>query len=71
MKATLAYLNAGPEYRSRVMGVVTVCIGTGPIGFAHLGLLADAIGAPLATAVMAVEGIIALLIVALIWPEVS
>ena len=71
MQATLAYLNAGPEYRSRVMGVVTVCIGTGPIGFAHLGLLADAIGAPLATAVMAVEGIIALLIVALIWPEVS
>jgi MFS family permease len=70
MQATLAFLQADPEYRSRVMGVVTMCIGTGPLGFAHLGLLADAIGAPLATAVMAVEGIIALLLVVIIWPEV-
>jgi MFS family permease len=70
MQATLSLLNAAPEYRSRVMGVVTMCIGTGPIGFAHLGLMADALGAPMATAVMAVEGIVALLLVALKWPEI-
>lgn len=70
MQATLSYLHSSAEFRSRVMGVVTVCIGTGPIGFAHLGLMADIIGAPQAVLVMAVEGVIALLFVALRWPEV-
>ncbi|MBT6277186.1 MAG: MFS transporter [Chromatiales bacterium] len=71
MQATLAYLHAAPEYRSRVMGVLTVCIGTGPIGFAHVGLLADALGPSLACAIMAIEGIACLLLVVLIWPEVD
>ncbi len=31
------------------MGVLSVCIGTGPIGFIWLGWLADRIGAPHAT----------------------
>ena len=53
------------------MGVLAVCIGTGPLGFIHLGLLADWVGAQLALAIMAIEGIVALLIVAIIWPEVE
>ncbi len=60
MQATLVYLAAPPEMRSRVLGVLSVCIGIGPIGFVHLGLLADAIGAPSATVTTGIEGLLAL-----------
>lgn len=62
MQATLVYLSAPIEMRSRMYGVLSVCIGAGPIGFLHLGLLADAIGASSATAVSGVEGLFALVV---------
>ena len=61
MQSTLSYLNALPEYRSRVLGVLTLCIGTGPIGFLHVGWLAETFGAPAALMVTASEGLLALL----------
>jgi MFS family permease len=64
MQATLVYLAAPPEMRSRVLGVLSVCIGIGPIGFVHLGLMANAIGASWATMTTGVEGLLAL---ALTW----
>ena len=60
MQATLVYLAAPPEMRSRILGVLTVCIGTGPIGFVWLGWLADRIGAHNATAVTGVLGLLAM-----------
>ncbi len=60
MQATLVYLAAPPEMRSRILGVLSVCIGTGPIGFVWLGWLADTIGAHHATAVTGVIGLLAL-----------
>jgi MFS family permease len=60
MQATLVYLAAPPEMRSRILGVLTVCIGTGPIGFVWLGWLADRIGAHHATAVTGVLGLLAM-----------
>ena len=60
MQATIVYLAAPPEMRSRILGVLSVCIGTGPIGFVWLGWLADLIGAHHATAVTGVAGLIAL-----------
>jgi MFS family permease len=59
-QATLVYLAAPLEMRSRILGVLTVCIGTGPIGFFWLGWLADRIGAHNATAVTAVMGLLAM-----------
>ena len=41
LQATTVYLAAPLEMRSRIMGVLSVCIGTGPIGFVWLGLLAE------------------------------
>ena len=64
MQATLVYLAAPPDMRSRILGVLSVCIGTGPIGFVWLGLLADLMGAHWATAV---TGGIGLLAMALTW----
>ena len=63
-QATLVYLAAPPEMRSRLLGVLTVCIGTGPIGFLWLGWLADRIGSHNATAV---TGLIGLLALAVTW----
>jgi MFS family permease len=69
MQATIMYLAARPEVRSRVMGVLTVGIGAGPLGMLHLGWLADWLGAAAAVQIMAAEGLIALALTALVWPE--
>jgi MFS family permease len=60
MQATLVYLAAPPEMRSRILGVLTVCIGTGPIGFVWLGWLADRIGSHHATAITGILGLLAM-----------
>ena len=70
MQSTLVFLSAPPEARSRLMGVLSVFIGSSPIGFLHVGLLAEWLGAPTALLVMAGEGVVLLL---LLWwrvPEV-
>ena len=46
MQATLVYLLTPAELRSRVLGILSVCIGLGPLGFVALGLAADWLGAP-------------------------
>lgn len=70
MQATLIFTLAPPEIRSRLMGVLTVCIGTAPLGFAHVGLLADWLGPQTALVVIAVEGLLASLAAWLYWPEI-
>lgn len=70
MQATLVYLSAPLEMRSRILGVLTVCIGTGPIGFLWLGWLADLIGSHNATAVTGVLGLLALAATWRLWKEI-
>lgn len=70
MQATLIFLEAAPEMRGRVMGAVSVSIGTGPLGILHVGALANWLGASTAITIVSIEGLIALLITALVWPEV-
>jgi predicted MFS family arabinose efflux permease len=60
MQATLIYLAAPAEMRGRMYGVLSVCIGSGPIGFLALGVLADLIGASAATALSGGAGLFAL-----------
>jgi MFS family permease len=60
MQATLVYLAAPADMRSRLLGVLSLCIGTGPVGFVALGLLADAIGANWATVASGVTGLLVL-----------
>ena len=64
MQATLIYLAAPPEMRSRLYGVLSLCIGSGLVGFFHLGLMAELIGAPWATTLSGIEGLVVL---ALTW----
>ena len=67
LQATLVYLAAPPEMRPRIMGVLSVCIGTGPLGFLWLGWLANRIGASEATAVTGALGLAMLLALRPLW----
>ena len=62
---TLVFLAAPPEMRARVLGILSMCIGAGLIGFIGLGLLAEAIGAPAATVATGLAG---LAVLAATWP---
>ena len=67
LQATLVYLAAPPEMRPRVMGVLSVCIGTGPLGFLWLGWLANLVGASTATALTGGLGLVVLLALRPLW----
>lgn len=70
MQATLVYLLAPVELRSRVLGLLSVCIGLGPIGFVHIGLLADVLGAQWACVISGAEGLLALALTRRFWRHV-
>jgi MFS family permease len=67
MQATLVYLSAPAEMRSRILGVLSMCIGLGPVGFLCLGLLADSIGAQWATAASGLTGLLVLALTRKLW----
>ena len=58
MQATIAFTTTPPEARSRIMGLIVVCIGFGPLGVLHTGFMADWLGADFAIAIIAIEGLI-------------
>jgi MFS family permease len=64
MQATLIYLIAPAEMRSRIFGVLSLCIGSGLVGFLHIGIVAELVGAPQAVLLSGIEGFLAL---ALTW----
>jgi MFS family permease len=61
MQSTLMLTEAPVEMRSRLMGMVTVGIGTGPLGILAAGLLSDHVGPRHAVLIMAALGLAATL----------
>ena len=59
MQTTLMLTEAPIDMRSRLMGIVTVCIGTGPLGVLAAGALAGEFGPRAAVLVMAGLGLAA------------
>lgn len=70
LQTTIVYLAAPAELRSRMLGVLSVCIGTGPLGFLWLGWLADRIGAPESVAVTGGLGLTALALSFPLWRRI-
>lgn len=70
LQATIVYLAAPTEMRSRVLGVLSVCIGTGPIGFVWLGWLANQIGASQAMVITGGIGLLALAVTQPLWRRI-
>ena len=69
MQSTIVFSATTAHMRTRMMGVLVVCIGAGPIGVLHLGLMAEWLGAERALGVMAVEGLLAIALAVVRWPE--
>jgi predicted MFS family arabinose efflux permease len=59
MQSTLMLTEAPAEMRSRLMGIVTVCIGTNPLGVLAIGVLSDHLGPRNAVLAMAGFGLVA------------
>jgi MFS family permease len=70
LQATIVYLAAPAEMRSRVLGVLSVCIGTGPLGFVWLGWLAGQVGAARAMTITAAVGLLALAATRPLWRRI-
>ena len=58
MQATLVYRFAPEKMRMQAMGLLTMAIGVGPVGFLLLGALAEWLGAPTAIAALAAMGLL-------------
>jgi len=61
MQSTILLQHSDPEQRVRVMGVLVMCIGAGPIGVITVGLLANMIGPVKALTAMTTVGILLLI----------
>jgi MFS family permease len=70
MQSTLVLILAPPEARSRLMGLLSVCIGCAPIGLFNLGILADWFGAPTALTVVSSIGLVLLAATVLFIPQI-
>lgn len=70
MQATLVYRSVPVEMRARLLGVVSVCIGTGPIGFLYLGLLTELFTPRTATVALAAQGLLVMLLTRRYWVSV-
>jgi MFS family permease len=64
METTLILVEAPVAMRSRVMGIVTMCIGTGPLGVLAAGMLSEWLGPASAVLIMAGFGLAGL---GLVW----
>ncbi len=67
MQTSLIVLHAPPHIRSRLMGLLTVCIGMGPLGILLIGFLADRFGPLVAVDIMALTGLVAVSAIGLVW----
>jgi MFS family permease len=70
-QSAIVFRSVRLDMRARMLGLLTVSIGMGPIGFLQIGLLADAIGAKYAIVTSGAEGLIALLLTRRFWREIK
>jgi MFS family permease len=68
MQSALVLMNAPAGFERQMMGVLSVAIGTAPLGFLHIGFLADWLGTPMACTITAIEGVVAMGFTLWRWP---
>lgn len=67
MQTSLIIVHAPPHIRSRLMGLLTVCIGAGPVGILLVGALASALGLLGAVDAIELAGLVAVVTAGLVW----
>jgi predicted MFS family arabinose efflux permease len=71
MQATIVYLAAPPGMRSRLLGVLSVFIGTSLVGLFGVGWLANAVGASNATSLLGGIGLLVTIAAYPLWRSLS
>lgn len=71
MQSTLIYVAAPPGMEGRFLGLMTICIGAGVIGFANIGLLADQFGGSGALFALGLQGAVPMALIAWRWRELG
>ncbi len=69
MQTALVYAVAPPDMRSRLLGVLVLCIGVGLVGHFNVGVMGEWFGGSAAIRIVAFEGLIPLIIVGLGWRQ--
>jgi MFS family permease len=67
MQTSLIVLHAPIAIRSRLMGLLTVCIGMGPLGILLMGAVANFLGPMLAIDLVASVGLLSVCVIGLVW----
>jgi MFS family permease len=67
MQTSLIIAHAPAHIRSRLMGLLTVCIGTGPVGILLVGALASLLGPLQAVDAIELTGLVAVAAAGLVW----
>jgi MFS family permease len=67
MQTSLIVMHAPPHVRSRLMGLLTACIGMGPLGILLIGAIAGQLGPLIAVDMMALSGLVVVGSVGLLW----
>ena len=69
MQSALMIASAPPEMRNRIMGLLTMCIGVGPLGILIVGTLSEILGAPTGILITSSTGIVGMICATILWPE--
>ena len=67
MQSTLVYRYTPADMRARLLGLLSMCIGTSPIGFFYLGWLADTLGPRNGVVALAAQGVLAMILTRRWW----
>jgi hypothetical protein len=67
MQTSLIVLYTPVHIRSRLMGLLTVCIGMGPLGIILMGTIADFVGPMLAIDMVAATGLVSVCVIGVVW----
>ena len=70
MQTTIVLMFAKDEMRGRALGVVSLAIGSGPLGALMIGAIADSVSPVFAIRIIALMGIVALALIVLILPAI-
>jgi predicted MFS family arabinose efflux permease len=69
MQTSLIVLHAPMHIRSRLMGLLTVCIGMNPLGILLMGIIADSAGPRVAIDLVAAVGFVTVAIIGVRWRQ--
>jgi MFS family permease len=67
MQTSLIVLHTPVQIRSRLMGLLTVCIGMGPLGILLMGFAADIVGPLVAIDLVAAAGLVSVCAIGVVW----